>query len=299
MSSRSRLAALGKPRSCSVYNPRVHAEWDSFRDFARSVLQRIPAELAIALVIAGVLGILNGVHTWAVKKLRRRRFKAVFGEEVKDYYLAFGSLIVQPGIIALVSPVNPIWARFPFTKMSQTCRAFSAEKVASNCEIRAVEYVGVALDKDGEIRTRPVTDDSISDKLDIDFVSFGASSNLKTLDVFANAANELAEYDDTAASFVSKMNRQALHQRRNGYDYGIILKIHPAQFPKRTWIACAGCGEWGTSGAAWFLAKKWREIAKRIETSEQFVCAIEVKIGQDESAVLLRICRTPSETAAA
>jgi len=28
------------------------------------------------------------------------------------------------------------------------------------------------------------------------------------------------------------------------------------------WIAVAGLGEWGTSGAAWFLSKNWKKIKK-------------------------------------
>jgi len=32
----------------------------------------------------------------------------------------------------------------------------------------------------------------------------------------------------------------------------------PADFPNHSWIVCAGLGEWGTSGTAWYLAHRWR-----------------------------------------
>jgi hypothetical protein len=55
------------------------------------------------------------------------------------------------------------------------------------------------------------------------------------------------------------------------------------QFPHRTWIACAGIGEYGTSGGAWFLANKWEEIRKRAG-SGPFAVIVRVRPGQDESA---------------
>ena len=61
----------------------------------------------------------------------------------------------------------------------------------------------------------------------------------------------------------------------------MILKIHPTQFSNRTWILCAGIGEWGTSGAAWYLAYKWKEIY-RYAKSSPFALVIKVKRNQDE-----------------
>ncbi len=163
---------------------------------------------------------------------------------------------------------------------------FKAQKVVSGSELRALSYIGSSLFINGGIAGKVVADEAISDRLDLDFISFGAMSNLKTLDVFANTANRLAEYGGSLGFFVSKTDGKSLCGVQAGFDYGIILKIHPHQFPRRTWIACAGVGEWGTSGSTWFLSNKWSEIAERVGENEQFVCVIEVKPGQDESARL-------------
>lgn len=163
---------------------------------------------------------------------------------------------------------------------------FSAQRVVSGCELRAVAYVGPALSTDGNLASKVIADDLIADKLDIDFISFGAMNNLKTITVFANPANHLVDYDRKLGFFVSKKNGQRLCDVREGCDYGVILKIHPTQFPRRTWMVCAGIGEWGTSGSAWFLAHRWRDIAKKLKDSDQFACVIEVRTGQDESATL-------------
>ena len=54
----------------------------------------------------------------------------------------------------------------------------------------------------------------------------------------------------------------------------------------RTWIAVAGLGEWGTSGAAWFLARNWKEVEK-IYKQKPFGLIIKVRAGKDESAQLV------------
>jgi hypothetical protein len=230
-----------------------------------------------------------GLPKWIWGKLRRRQFRKVFGE-TKEYYLAFGSMVVRPDLISLAANCSrPEVARFPLAKSVRPDMAFSAQRVASGCEIRAVAHVGSLLSKEGAVVATVVTDDAIQDKVDVDFVSFGAMSNLKTLDIFKNPANQLSEYDQASGFFVNRKDRRPLYQRRNGFDYGIILRIHPSQFPHRTWICCAGWGEWGTSGTAWFLANRWKEIAKRVNSDDHFLCVIEVSPGQDESATLLAL----------
>jgi hypothetical protein len=237
---------------------------------------------ARALAIPGVKGTWN----YGARRLWRRRFKRVFGSTAHEYSIAYANLEVNPAIQQIARPVNAQLSDFPLAKPARPTMMFSAQKVVSGSELRALSYIGPSLFSNGGIVGKVVADDSIADRLDLDFISFGAMSNLKTLDVFANAANHLAEYDGALGFFVSKADKNPLCGVQAGFDYGIILKIHPHQFPQRTWIACAGVGEWGTSGSTWFLSNRWAEIAKTVGENDQFVCVIEVKPGQDESARL-------------
>jgi hypothetical protein len=138
---------------------------------------------------------------------------------------------------------------------------------------------------EGGRRSTVVADDTIAEKLDIDLIAFGAWSNLSTLNVFDNQANQFVAYNPQLQSITSKQNGKKLCNPKKGFDYGVILKIHPVQFPQRTWLVCAGMGESGTSGSAWYLAHRWREIAKNLKGSDQFACIVEVENGKDESAV--------------
>jgi hypothetical protein len=88
--------------------------------------------------------------------------------------------------------------------------------------------------------------------------------------------------------FISLRDRMPVVTLEPGFEYGMILKVRPARFPRRVWLACAGIGEWGTSGAAWFLANKWNEIRSRVG-AYPFIAIVRILHGQDESAEVVRI----------
>jgi len=230
-------------------------------------------------------------------KFRNREFKKIFGPGKKSFAVAYGSLIVQPGIIDLYIPPEKQqqFRLFPFAKPSVPNRAYSAENIASGCELRGLGHLASGLSADGGIDVTVVSDESVKEKVDLDFISLGATNNLKTLDLFSNENNVLATYSDGENAFIPKSIPKPLYRPSPGQDYGIILRIHPRQFPTRTWLCCAGYGEWGTSGCAWFLGKKWREIGRRIGEDDQFLAVISVNKGQDESAELISLFRTPKE----
>lgn len=84
-------------------------------------------------------------------------------------------------------------------------------------------------------------------------------------------------------------------------DYGLIVGIHPHLHPDKTWIACAGLGEHGTSGAAHLLAFGWDRIVeafqvkfrqiegkyKQLRTKidiSTFACIVKTRTDSDDSA---------------
>jgi hypothetical protein len=71
-------------------------------------------------------------------------------------------------------------------------------------------------------------------------------------------------------------------------DYGVVLKVRNDMFQKHNFFVCAGLGEWGTSGAAWYLANHWHEFDKESE----FGFVVEVSKGSD---TIVRIVTKPSE----
>jgi hypothetical protein len=231
-------------------------------------------------IVGGLLTIpATAVFALAWRKLSRLGFKKVFGPAVTSRSLIYGSLALVP------QGTN----KFQFIKSTQPGYAYSATSVASGCEVRAISYLATVLRLNGNIKSEIADDFQLAGKLDIDFVAFGCMNNKKSQDILGNSANKFVRYDVVSNAYVD-LNGKGLYGGR--HDYGVLLKIHPHQFPDRVWIGCLGLGEWGTSGTAWFLANKWRQLASKLEAdNHDFMAIIEVVSGQDESATLISVVK--------
>lgn len=235
----------------------------------------------IASVFAGVLTAI-AIDSWhrIERYWLRRRFKRVFGFQVREFYLVLGSL----GLNKTAQDCPPAYPKDPTRQL-----AIKASSVTSHCEIEGGSFISLALLEKSRIRTVVVADEAVKNKLDFDFIAFGAMSNTKTEDMFRNDGNNLAEYSLSKQRFIRKRDQSVLYEPNGAFDHGVILKIHPTQFPNRCWIACAGYGESGTSGAAYFLAQHWTELEGRLKhlpPDTPFLAVIEVERGKDESAKL-------------
>jgi hypothetical protein len=228
---------------------------------------------------------------WMWRRWRNRKFKTVFGPGTKSFSLCYGSLIPRPEDTPSTRDVR---ASFRFAKPSFPGLTYSASHVASGSEIRGSAYLAGAL-RVGGWETTVADDELLKDRLDLDFISLGYANNLKTQDLVKNDANSFAVYSYDQGAFVTKRSQLRIFSPAEGHDYGIIMRIHPSQFPDRTWICCAGLGEWGTSGSAWFLAQKWQELASRLTDDQPFLAVVTVTTEQDESATLANLFTQPEQ----
>lgn len=222
---------------------------------------------------AAAAGLLE-IILWSRRKFRHRKFKQIFGEDVgtTDYFVVYGLLRLKD-----LSPPDT----YPYRKGGQR---LSVSNPISVCEVRSAKYVSESIAAHQFLPPMLAADTELSAKLDISFVALGGPfSNFKTLDALKSDGALLRPTD---GGFVFDTTGRALFTTEPGFDYGVIMKIHPPEFPNRSWIICSGLGEWGTSGAAWYLAKKWRELHKLLGDDE-FAVAVRVRLGQDESATML------------
>jgi len=128
-------------------------------------------------------------------------------------------------------------------------------------------------------------DEGIISKLDISYCSIGCG-NLKTNEILESKRNRFIYFN--SEKIITKTNDLKEYTQIHKYDIGVILKIFNSNFPKRVQIFVAGIGEYGTSGAAWFLSHKWMTIEKKVGTKE-FCVILKVKNGFDESSEILDI----------
>ncbi len=221
-----------------------------------------------------------GVKTW----WHQRHFRAFFGEDIRyptNFHLVDTYFELDTSQLAHCNSYPHV-----YRKVGRSNVLVSIETPVSRAELRATKYLTEAIVAGiGEMPSLR-TDYELKEPLNISFVSFGGS-NYKSEDALRNAGNQFVhceKWEDTC----DKDGRKVLEERPSEmFDYGLILKIHPTQRPHRTWFVCAGIGEWGTSGAANYLAHRWRKIYEDAKRKE-FAIIVRVEKTKDESAERIR-----------
>jgi hypothetical protein len=179
--------------------------------------------------------------TWAWERLRdrfiARRFKQIFGDGVVKpaFALVYGELALHP----------QIQIPMPYVKVGgNPQRRFSMTTPVSQCELRAANYLSSAIGSATGNTPALGSDTSMRSSVDLDFISFGGPlSDFKSDDCQANPGNRLASFDQGLAvpQFLDRATRTTFANCADrNFDYGMVLKVHPTAFPKRTWIMCAG-----------------------------------------------------------
>jgi hypothetical protein len=227
----------------------------------------------------------------ALKRAASWRYKQVFGRDAAE-----GNLHL---IYALLNPPKAVNAsgaqvKHIFSKSGDESSRFSISEAVSVCEVRAVTYLAESVASNTGSWVALKSDKELGTKLDLSCISLGVLSNNKTIDLLHNDGNPFADFRD--GRFVTKLTGRTIIAPSTDpkIDYGMILKIHPASAPERNWICCGGYDEWGTSGAARYLAHRWRDIRKKFG-NRPFVIFVRVEPGRDESADDIISAATPEK----
>lgn len=257
----------------------------AINELIRDVVVKVPEELLLLVIISGIIALPKWTWTITKKTLSHRSFKKIFGDD------SFTKFHVIPGNLHLRTDLQDSNGQnviFPYYKPQahnpRTIGFFRTSIPVPYNETKAAKYITEAFED--EISKSPTLthDEEVSDKLDISFCSFGGLNNNKTMDVLTSEQNVYIEFDPP--NIIAKNDSQSKFIADTIYDYGVIVRIHPRQFPNRVWIAIAGLDESGTSGAAWYLAKNWKKLSKKANKYD-FAIVVKVRRGQDESAEIV------------
>lgn len=244
----------------------------------------------IAWPIIAVLGFL--VQKRILPYLQCRKFRCIFGEDAllgSEFYAIHTKFTLVP-----LQDQNGNRVTLPYTKPPRKGAEYEAhkptfkiEKPVSSAGARALSYIVTATHTNSKkpIKTSYL-DYDLDTELNISFISFGGPlANYKTADVLADDANDLADFAEAGKEgfFADAETGCIIARPVRDCDHGLILKLRSRQFPERTWLVCAGFAEWGTSGAAWYLANKWKYIY-RWAKKEPFAIVVQVDRGRDQSA---------------
>ncbi len=177
--------------------------------------------------------------------------------------------------------------------------SFSMEHPMSKCEVRASTYIASLLGIPGSLRPILVSDIESNSLLDSSFVSIGGhGSNYKTADILSSTANLFIRMSQDKLCLPS--GEELPYTCDRAADHGFILRITPPEFSKHSWIVCAGLGEWGSSGSAWYLVNRWKTLVALVHpwtycsglmSIPDLLAIIRVVPGQDQSARLEALYR--------
>jgi hypothetical protein len=230
-------------------------------------------------LIGGIIVVaLDRLIIFLTKKFKYFRFKQVFGSNVDDFNIVYGKMILKPEYQAK--------DKFTYLKPN-TRRKFYMSAPVSFAETKSAKYISESFSKWANKSPKLISDDEIRDKTDISYCSVGGLNNFKTSEILDSSQNRFYIFStNSTVTIVNKMDLNKSFAVDGVYDYAIIIKIKNRLFPSRVQICVAGLGEWGTSGGAWFLSNKWKEIRKKVG-SKEFGAVIKVKGGSDESAEII------------
>jgi hypothetical protein len=213
--------------------------------------------------------------------------------------MAYGQLLLPPLTDQSERPITHPYIKPPRRGGAPLTESYSMEHPISECEVRASTYIAGLLGFPGKLRLLLVSDTEASSLLDSNFISFGGpGSNYKTADALTSDKNIFIRMSVNQFSLPIGVNLPFTCSIEA--DHGFILRITPPEFPSRSWIVCAGLGEWGTSGSSWFLANKWQELIEKIHPAAywsgvmripDFMAIIRVRPGQDQSARIVALYR--------
>ena len=252
--------------------------------------------LILNIIGGALVALIALIYGWLSRKCRGWAIKRVMGCDFDNngvYHIVYGSFILPPvhdqngQIIThpyLKTPLQPSSPRQPAPA------GFSIDNPVSGCEMRSVAYLAELFGKTRSCAPKITSDNDMASRVDVSFISLGGpNSNFKTEDTLGHPVNNLVTM--SSAGFVNPSTQQPVASIVPDaiYDYGMILRVCPSQHSARTWIVCAGVGEWGTSGASWFLANKWSKLFwhRLWQRKKQYAVIVRVRRGQDESAEIV------------
>ena len=238
------------------------------------------------------------------RRLRNFKFKTLFGKDTEiggTYHIVYALLILDSNAKQM-GRGDYLYRSVDGIKSLR----FAAQKAVSSCEMRAASYISNTFGSCVSIAPHLSASTDFPTSLNASLVTLGGLSNLITTEILNNDANTLVKM--THNNFISVQSDRPVVEYESGYDYGLILRIRPDAYPDRVWIVCAGLGEWGTSGSAWYLSNMWRKLSEDTWSWQKpqqylmgvpFAAIIRVNPGRDRSAKRVALFKTSADVESA
>ena len=233
-------------------------------------------------LISILIDFVKGIIYSFPKALDSWKFKKFFGKVAISGDKVFA--VVDPYTHPLPRNSNRFIKRFLNRKPDQPL--IGEDNVLGVNVVRVITYASSLFSKYRK-KIVPINvdiDENIESKWDGTFICFGSSdSNIKTYDIEQLPEQTFYTFDFGEDGY-RRFNIGGKHFTNVHHkDYGILLRLINPRYSEHFLFICAGLGEWGTSGSAYYLFDRWKELYKKYKGKE-FCKIIEVNVGSDESA---------------
>lgn len=255
------------------------------------VLQTVLASVAASFMFTFVFYFFSAF----LQLLDRRHFRRFFGKDAikNQLYIVYPAFMLSDEARITLKDHNQqlIYQKFN-PKFSRTYRIDVPHVVADN-DLCALAYlVGLFGDTCKNAPPIRVDSDAVVHSND-SFISLGLSSSECTHMYLQHCSEPMFAIvpDDKGSEYLTYAdvtNKQKELKSTSSIFYGVILKYHPdpEEESDRVWFLCAGLGPNGTSGAAWYLANKWRQLYRKVGTSD-FVAFVRVQHYSDSDTIVV------------
>ncbi len=248
----------------------------------------IMANLAINLV-AGIIIFLVGFFWPKIpKSLKTYRLKKFFGKSLLTgrFAIVYGTFQdPRPRVDPAGKPVLRFQKQFRNGRVIEISGPF--ENIVGDCEIRATGYLAQIIGREHDQIIQILSDGKAYDDLNCTFISLGSpAANDISGFIMRETANQFYNFDqDELEAFIEAVTDK---KRYFGFkpptprDCAVLMRIRNERFPEHFLFVCAGLGEWGTSGASWYLASHWENLYNEFK-NDDFALILEVDLGSDTS----------------
>jgi pantothenate kinase len=208
-------------------------------------------------------------------------------------YLVYPDFALSPEVTALIRDVNPQLVYQKAGSAFDQTHLVDVPRIVADNDLRALAYVAALLGSVCGV-SPPIRNDGEAVKHPLDsFVSFGLSSNDCTHMYLQRSDDPCFRIlpDEMGSEFLEVRDKEGhwkpARSAERGYYYGLIVKFRPdpEEAPEQCCFLCAGLGPNGTSGAAWFLANRWRRLHKQVGKNA-FTALVRVPHYSDSDTVL-------------
>lgn len=245
-------------------------------------------------IIGGIISGLLATAIWyfsnkIIRYYKNYKIKLLLGSSNNNknfFYLVFGEFILRPPIIEMSALKHSNGQLMPYCKPDNNNYIISIKEPISKCEVVAMNYILTTIISKLKAKSKLISDTYNFDNNESNIISFGGKySNTKTEMILNEAKTEFGEIHSHLESICNKRG-----------NYGYILKYTPKKTSEKSWIIVAGSGESGTTGSAWFLANRYKEIFSRLynedeifkfQKSKNFLAFIHVRDFKDENSEII------------